>query len=817
MKFGGSSIANPERIKHVAQIVRAAAKNECVVVVLSAFQGVTNSLLECARLAESGQMTYLEVYDDIVLRHRNTLNALFGKKKQRAVLPLVNRLLAELRDALHGISLLKHSPPRAMDLVASFGERLSTLMFAAYVNVSKKSMFVDARECVVTDDAFMNAVVNFDLTNPKTKKYFNRLYRKEGKNVIAVVTGFIGATEDGRTTTIGRNGSDYSAAIIGGALEADVIEIWTDVDGVLSADPRAVPSAFVLPSLSYEEAMEMSYFGASVLHSATIAPAVARSIPIVIKNTFNPTSSGTTISSHVNNWIGVAKGISSIDNITLLTLRGLSMVGVPGIARRLFGALADAKVSVILISQASSEHTICFAVSSGDTPRARKAILHEFRYDLQNKLTALDEKPSQSIMAVVGEGMRGTPGVSGKVFQTLGQSGVNISAIAQGASERNISFVVDSSNKKSALNVLHEAFFNTKKVLSLVVVGVGNVGAELLRQLHERKEFLAKQGFEIRVVALANSKHTFLDLKGIDLANWRDALHAHASKTAGSLSFLCSSLKDLNYANVALIDCTAHRSVVDMYPDFIKAGCHIVTPNKLANVAPMKRYDELMALFRKHERRFFYEANVGAGLPVIQTLKDLVATGDRIQMIEGTLSGTLSFLFNNFDGMTPFSHLVREAEDLGYTEPDPREDLSGNDVARKLLIMAREMGQRLDLADVRVQNLVPPPLRKGMFTGEFYKHFARFDDVMLRRLAEARKDNAVLRYVGTLANGKAVARLQTVSINHPFASAKGSESIFVFTSKRYAQQPLVVRGHGAGAEVTAMGVFSDILKLLQVL
>ncbi|MEO8166639.1 MAG: aspartate kinase, partial [bacterium] len=426
MKFGGSSVGTPERINDVARIVLA--EKESAIVVVSAFQGITNQLLECARLAEKNDKSYLTLHNKIAHRHLHALDALHIQSLRSNV----EAHLSDLHDALHGINLLRYSPPRAMDLVASFGERLSALIIAAYINKSRTAAATDARDFIVTDDRFQNAAVQFTETNSRTKKYFNRLYKTRGKKCIAVVTGFIGATEDGRTTTIGRNGSDYSAAILGAALGTRIIEIWTDVDGVLSADPCTARSAFVLPSLTYEEAMEMSYFGASVLHSASIAPAVAQSIPILIKNTLNPAASGTLISKVAENRTGAARGITSVDGITLITLRGMSMVGVPGTAHRLFGALAAAHVNVILISQASSEHTICFAVSSSDTHNARKALAHEFRYELQSRLTSVDEKPSQTILAVVGEGMRGTPGISGILFQTLGRNGINISAIAQG-------------------------------------------------------------------------------------------------------------------------------------------------------------------------------------------------------------------------------------------------------------------------------------------------------------------------------------------------------------------------------------------------
>lgn len=814
LKFGGSSVSSADRIREVSRIILDSAKKEKIVVVVSAFQGITNQLLKCAHLAEAGDSSYLTMYDEIVNRHLQALTVLHGKRMKKSTLTHVQQLLSDLRDVLHGIYLLRHCPPRVLDLTASFGERLSAIILASYLQKSHAVRYVDSRQFIITDDQFTHATVLFDKTDSAIRNYFKKLGSRDGK-VLAVVTGFIGATEDGRTTTIGRNGSDYTAAIVGAALNASIIEIWTDVDGILSSDPRAVPSAFVLPQMSYEEAMELSYFGAKVLHSATIAPAVAKKIPIRIKNTLNPSAPGTFISQKVQNWEGVAKGISSVDDITLLTLRGMSMVGVPGTAERLFRALASHSVNVILISQASSEHTICFAVSTADELLARKAIQKEFHYELQSRLTSLDETPNQTIVAIVGDGMKGTPGVSGKVFQALGRNNVNVTAIAQGASERNISFVINSAQKIRALNVIHQAFFEKKKNLSVIVVGVGNIGATLLRQLHQQQKFLASQGFDVRVCGVANSKRFVLNPDGIDLKKWEEELDR--SEQVMNARALALQIASLEFTNAALVDCTASSEVVDAYCDFVRANLHIVTPNKKANVLPWKQYAQLTDLMKSRQKYFLYEANVGAGLPVISTLRDLVASGDVIVKIEGILSGTLSYLFNQYDGTRPFSAFVQEAHQLGFTEPDPREDLSGQDVARKLLILARQLGLRMDLADIRADNLVPRPLRGGEFSKDFYKNFAGHDAAMQKRLENARLRGAVLRYVGVLQGETAFAGLKEIPLNHPFASTKGSDNILAFTTHRYARTPLVVQGPGAGADVTAMGVFSDLLKLLHYL
>ncbi len=814
LKFGGSSLATPARVRDAAAIVVQAARHEPVVVVVSAFQGVTNQLLACARLAEQGDGGFEPAFRALATRHRAAVRALVTGPGRRRTLAAIDELLARLHDALRGIHLLRQCPPPALDLVASFGERLSASVFAAHLDRRAPAVSVDARELVVTDDQFTEANVVFAPTNRATRRRLGGLPRRRGRRPIPVVTGFIGATRDGRTTTIGRNGSDYTAAIVGAAIGASAIEIWTDVDGVLSADPRIVPSAFVLPEISYEEAMELSYFGAKVIHSATIAPAIAKAIPILIKNTLNPSAPGTRISRKTVH-DRVAKGITSVDGLSLLTLRGARMVGVPGIAERLFRVLAASRVNVILISQASSEHTICFAVRAVDQATAERAIHEEFRFELRQTLAGLDVKGGQAIVAVVGDGMQGVPGVSGKVFDALGRHNINVTAIAQGASERNISCVIAAADQERALNVIHQAFFEARKRLALAVVGVGNIGGALLAQLRQQRAYLLEQGFDVSVVALANSRRVVVDPAGINLTKWREALGR--SRRRMDPEGLARELGRLSLANAALVDCTADPAVVDAYDAFVDNDLHIITPNKRANVLPWPRYTALMERLRRRRKHFLYEANVGAGLPVMSTLRDLVDSGDQVLKIEGIFSGTLSYLFNTFDGSMAFSDLVRQALTLGYTEPDPRDDLSGEDVARKLLILARQLGLRMDIRDVRVDSLVPRGLAAGRFTPAFFAALARHDDAMRERFEAARARGAVLRYVGSLEDGRASAGLREFPEGHPVARARGSDNIIAFTTRRYSRTPLVVQGPGAGADVTAMGVFSDILKLLHYL
>ena len=814
LKFGGSSLSTPATIRGVGRILLEARRREPIIVVVSAFQGVTNQLLECARLAERGDGSHGEAFDAIARRHRAAVSQLVKKRRAR-VRAQVDTLLAELQSTLQGIHLLRHCPLRALDMTASFGERLSAVIVAAYLGQTVPAVFVDARDIVVTDDQFTHAAVVFRKTNRRTRAYFAALFRRSPR-VVPIVTGFIGATDDGQTTTIGRNGSDYSAAIVGAAVGASLIEIWTDVDGVLSADPRIVPSAFVLPQMTYEEAMELSYFGAKVLHSATIAPAVAKRIPILIKNTFNPRAPGTLISRRADERDGaLAKGITSVGDLSLLTLRGPGMVGVPGVAERLFRALASRKVSVVIISQASSEHTICFGVRSVDAGRAVAAIRQEFQFEFLEQSMLVDVKEDQAILAVVGEGMKGRPGVAGKVFEALGRQNVNISAIAQGGSERNISCVIDAPQQVRALNAIHQGFFETRKRLALAVVGVGNVGGAVLRQIAQQRTYLLSKGFDVTVVGVANSKRFAADARGIALDRWQTLLQASPDRMDGR-SF-ASRLAGMELTNAALVDCTSGPTIVDAYPAFIEANLHIITPNKWANALPWRRYSALMAMLEERKRHFLFEANVGAGLPVVSTLRDLIASGDEIVRIEGILSGTLSYLFNTFDGTTPFSALVRDAHRMGFTEPDPREDLSGQDVARKLLILARQIGLKMDLDEVQVDSLVPAALARGKYSPAFLTAFARSDAAIADRVKRAASRGAVLRYVGTLERGRARAGLKAFPRDHPIAAAKGSDNVIAFTTKRYARTPLVVQGPGAGADVTAMGVFSDVLKLLHYL
>lgn len=805
LKFGGSSLAAPERIQAVASIALEEANKTNIIMVVSAFQGITNKLIECAQLAVGNDEDYLLLYRNIANHHRDMLRNLVKKTEDDQV----ESLLKELESNLKGIHLIHECSKRSLDSIASFGERLSAVIMTIYLQKKHPTELADARQFIITDDHYTQAKVLFPETNQLIKNYFKQTDR------IYVATGFIAATKDGQTTTIGRNGSDYSAAIIGSALNAEIIEIWTDVDGIYTADPRIVDKAYVIPHITYEEAMELSHFGAKVLHSASIAPAIQQQIPILIKNTFNPSAPGTLINKEPDVTNKGVKGITSINDVTLLTLRGLNMVGVPGTAEKLFRALAKQEINIILISQASSEHTICFAVNDADVERAENGILNEFRYEMENQLVKLEKKPQQTIIAVVGDNMIGTPTVAGKFCYALGQNKVNINAIAQGASERNISLVINTKQALIALNAVHQFFFEAHKRLALCFVGVGNVGLALLSILEQQSAALYEKGYDVKICAIANSKQFIFDPKGLDLQHWRP--HLLSSTEKFDIQKLVGLLSSTQFTHIALVDCTASSDIVNHYPIFIENNMHIVTPNKKANVLPWQQYQAMIKQLEQRQCHFLFEANVGAGLPIISTLQDLLIGGDTIIKIEGIFSGTLSYLFNEYDGAEEFSEIIKQAQTQGLTEPDPREDLSGDDVARKLLILARQLGRKMDFADITIEALIPPHLRQGPFSENFYQQFQDFNMRIKRKWELAKKNNCVLRYVGTLDEKGARAELLEVPKSHPLALAKHSDNIIAFTTQRYALSPLVVQGPGAGAAVTAMGVFSDIVKLLHYL
>jgi len=790
-------------IKKVGEVVKTASKKDRIAVVVSAFQGVTDQLLKCARLAAKNDKQLFDELKSLKDRHVKAVKILIKKPKRlrNEALAYVESLFAELISVLEKISKEKEVSNKNLDYLASFGERLSAYIVAASMG---NAYFVDARELVKTDNNFVNARVDFNKTNRRIKNYFR------SRNGIPIITGFLGSTNKGETTTLGRGGSDYTAAIFGAALGVKIIEIWTDVDGVMSADPRLVKSAQVLPEISYEEAVEMAYFGAKVIHPATMLPAIKKGIPILIKNTFRPQAAGTLIQKDLA-LQPMVKGITSIDNIVLVSVGGVSLSGIPGSAARVFEATAKAKANVILISQASSEYTICFAVKTAEAAKAFSSLKKEFKKEIRGGQVNLSVISNQVIIALVGDGMRGIPGVAGKLFKSLGDSGVNVTGIAQGGSERNISFVVDAKNKVKALNVVHGEFFENGRK-NIFLIGAGNIGGALLNQISALNKFIPytlTPNPSIRVCGIIDVFHMLMDEKGVSLKNWRQKLEKGEKP---DLEKWFSWAKALPLGNKIFVDCTASEEVAKKYIELAQAGFNIVTPNKKFNTFSMKEYRQLREIMVKTGKQFLYETNVGAALPVIQPFRDLLGTGDKITKIEGIFSGTLSFIFNSYDGNRPFSEVVAEAKKLGYTEPDPREDLSGQDVGRKLLVLAREIGLELEMKNIKIQNLVPRVLSRRIAPEDFLKRLKEFDDYFEKLLEKTKSKNKVLRYVAKFEHGRATASLQEVSMDNPLASTRGADNIFAFYTKRYNKRPLVVQGPGAGREVTAGGVLADILK-----
>ena len=809
LKFGGTSVGSVESIRKVAEILSSYKKKEKFVVVFSAMSGITNLLVEVGQKASMSDISYQQVLKTIEQKHVSTAKTLIDVKNQGKVIAQLKLVLNELQDLLHGVYLLKELSPRSNDLVLSFGERLSSYLVSEFLKQEGIDVtFLDARRVIITDNGFGSAKVDFKKTDKAIKDYF-----KDVKSSV-VTTGFIGSTDKGETTTLGRGGSDYTASVFGAALDSEGIEIWTDVDGIMTADPRKVKRAFTLPQVSYIEAMEMSHFGAKVIYPPTLQPAFKKRIPIWIKNTFNTAFEGTLINEKTSATDHSVKGISSIENISMLNLTGSGMVGVPGVSGRLFGALARNLINVILITQASSEHSICFVIDSKEGVKARAAVEEEFEHEIQaGKIDKLHEKDNLAIVAVVGDNMRHTPGIAGKLFSSLGKNGINVVAIAQGSSEINLSVVIGKEDLTKALNVIHESFFlSDVKTINVFVVGVGLIGSALLKQLQKQGAYLLKEkNFKINVVGLANSKKMLINENGVALASWKEKLEEQGEKA--NLKEFVKRMVDLNLRNSIFVDNTSNKEVVSFYHTVLDESISIVTPNKLANSGLFKEYKKLQETAFKRGVKLMYETNVGAGLPVINTLNDLKDSGDKIIRIEGVLSGTLSYIFNNFKGDKKFSDIVKEAKEKGFTEPDPRDDLNGKDVARKILILSREAGYNMEFDDVIVENILPAPCLKAKTVEEFFVELEKNNNVFSKKRDEADKANKVLRFIAKLENGKAEVSLQSVDSTHPFFSLSGSDNMIAYTTERYKERPLVIKGPGAGAEVTAAGVFGDIIRI----
>jgi aspartokinase/homoserine dehydrogenase 1 len=814
-KFGGSSVADASCFVRVAAIVEAQPRAR-IAVVLSACKGVTDDLLAVAASAGNGSSDWQHRLKILRERHAAIARELLSPPAQGEFLGQFDADLIALTAALQ-VATTTHNTDRALsDMVAGHGEIWSTRLFCRYLaeraaagrgaGQRANPLWLDARQCVVVEWGPLGPAVQWESSRQRLKPLL------AGDTRTLVITGFIASAPDGVQTTLGRNGSDFSASIFGALLNAAEIHIWTDVDGVLSADPRRVPDAQVITSLSYNEAMELAYFGAKVIHPQTMAPAVAQRIPIWIRNTFAPAKTGTLIGAVANAQQPV-KGITSIEGVALINLEGAGMIGVPGTAHRLFGALREQDISVILISQGSSEHSICCAVPGAQAQRAHDVVERAFADELAGgQIQSVGLTRDLAILAVVGDGMAGMPGVSGKVFQALGAAQINVRAIAQGASERNISVVIDGPQATRALRATHASFYLSPHTLSIGVIGPGTVGRVLLDQLASQQSRLAREfNIDLRVRGILRSRQMKLAEPAIDLQHWREASEAGA-EPADLDKFIAHVHADF-LPHTVLIDCSANESVARQYAGWLAAGIHIVTPNKKANSIELGYYDQLREARRSSGASYLYETTVGAGLPVVQTLRELRETGDEVRSIEGIFSGTLAYLFNVYDGTTPFSAIVRDAKQRGYTEPDPRDDLSGLDVARKLIILGREMGLRLEMADVQVESLVPAKLTGGS-SDEFLEQLPQFDADMKARYEAARSQGHVLRYVGRIsADGKATVGLIELDVKHAFANIALTDNIVRYSTARYCNNPLIVQGPGAGPEVTAGGVFADLLRL----
>ena len=809
-KFGGSSVADATCIRRVATIIEAEAPTH-VAVVLSACKGVTDALLELVGLAERRTGTHEARLAALNVRHAGLAAELLspaGASEYSATIASDCRDIAGILQTVHQI---RSAAGNIRDLVAGYGEIWSTRLFARLLaeraNRKGEVRWIDARLALVVEWGALGPNVQW----PESEAAMARLV-PAGSSGTLVITGFIASDKHGIQTTLGRNGSDFSASIFGALLNAREIVIWTDVDGVLSADPRRVPDAKVIDSLSYSEAMELAYFGAKVIHPQTMAPAVTREIPILIKNTFAAERPGTLICARPQSALQV-KGITTIDQVALVNLEGAGMIGVPGTAQRLFGALRDAGISVILISQGSSEHSICFAIPDGEADAAGEVVRRAFSNELrEGQIQEVEVSRGCAILAVVGDGMAGNHGVAAKVFGALGEAAVNIRAIAQGASERNISVVIDARHSTRALRAVHAAFYLSPNTVSIGLIGPGFVGGALLDQLATQVARLqSTANLDLRVRGILSSKQMRLADGEINLSTWR-ADAADGAMPSDLVAF-ARHIKAEHLPHAVIIDCSASADVAGHYATWLAAGIHVVTPNKKANSGPLAYYRSLKEARRATGSHYLYEATVGAGLPVIMTLQDLRKTGDDVRSVEGIFSGTLAYLFNIYNGKEPFSAIVRTAKQKGYTEPDPRDDLSGLDVARKLIILAREMGLELELSDVVVESLVPAEL-VGCAVEEFLRRLPEFDERMAARVDEATAAGEVLRYVGRVdAAGKASVGLVRLERRHAFANIALTDNVVRFETRRYCDNPLIVQGPGAGPEVTAGGVFGDLLRL----
>ena len=811
LKFGGTSVANAENIRKVSCIIQKAAKKEPVLAIVSALGGITDVLLQAARKAAQGTEDYKQLLEQAELRHLEVVKELIPVVKQSSSLSLVKKQFNEIDDICNGIFLLGELTERTTDKILSYGELISSQIISAALQANGvENAWKDSRDLIVTDSSFTHAVVDFSATNEKIQRYV-----AGKKSNVHILPGFIASDVNGITTTLGRGGSDYTAAIVAAAVNATALEIWTDVSGMMTADPRLVPNAKAISEISYQEAMELSHFGAKVLYPPTVQPVLATNIPVWIKNTFAAEDEGTLIKKQSLNNGNDIRGLSSISKIALLSLEGSGMVGIPGFSKRLFESLANAGINVILITQSSSEHSICVGIDDANAKKAKEVIDKAFAAEIKGgSIDPLTVEQDLAIVALIGDNMKNHPGISGKMFGALGRNGVNVRAIAQGSSERNISAVIASADVKKAINVLHEEFFeNTYKQVNVFLTGVGNVGSKLLAQLEQQQQYLQQHlRLQLKVVGMANSKKMLFNDDGIDLSTWQDSLEAGDSM---ELSKFIQNVKSKNLRNSVFADVTASAEVAATYDQLFEKSVSIVACNKVACSSPYQYYRKLKDLAREHNSVFLFETNVGAGLPVIGTLNDLLRSGDKVNKIQAVLSGTLNFVFNNYNGTRSFARVVRQAQDEGYTEPDPRLDLGGTDVMRKIMILAREAGEQLEMEDISNNSFMPESCMKGdvqHFYEEMEKHEAHFKKIY----EEAEAKQCKLKFVASYENGKAAVGLQHINAQHDFYHLYGKDNVVLFYTNRYVEQPLVVKGAGAGAEVTASGVFADIIRAARV-
>ncbi|MFM2358164.1 MAG: hypothetical protein RLY16_156, partial [Bacteroidota bacterium] len=806
LKFGGSSVANATNISKVVEIVSAKMQSAPTIVVVSALGGITDLLLGCSQLAANGDEAYKEKLQEAEQRHLLTVKDLLPLTNQSAVLSLVKTMCNEIEDICNGIFLLGELSDRTRDRIVSYGELLSSQIIAAKLkSMNEQSEWADSRKLITTNSNYGNAAVDFSVTNKAIVAYFSARTAP-----VYVMPGFISSDANGIATTLGRGGSDYTAAILAAALDAKLLEIWTDVSGMMTADPRVVSNVKIIPQISYQEAMELSHFGAKVIYPPTIQPVRSKGIPTWIKNTFAPQDYGTVIQETSSDESSSIRGISSINNITLLSLEGSGMVGIPGFSKRLFEALAAKKINVILITQSSSEHSISVAIDAASTQLAQQAIDEVFAYEIETgKVDPIYVEQQLSIIAVVGDNMKNHTGISGKMFGALGRNGVNVRAIAQGSSERNISAVISVQDVKKAINVLHEEFFETVyKEINLFIAGVGNVGAKLMAQLQKQQQYLLQHlKLKINVAGIINSRTMLVNEQGIDTANWAAELSAGE---AANIDLFVETIVAKNLRNSVFADVTASEHIPTFYSKLLSKSVSVVACNKVACSSDYEFYTHLKQQAAEYNARFLFETNVGASLPVISTLNDLLRSGDQVNRMEAVLSGTLNFVFNNYDGTKSFASVVRQAQEEGYTEPDPRLDLSGKDVMRKIMILIREAGNHAEMEDIQNVSFMPEACMVGS-VADFYVAMEAHEAHFKKLYDAAAAAGCKLKFVASFNDGKASVGLQHIDPQHDFYHLYGKDNIVLFYTDRYASQPLVIKGAGAGADVTASGIFADIV------